>query len=538
VFLVLACSLWLAACGERAPVRAPCPQGQVCLVLGNTADPVSLDPAKYAGTWEDRVGADLIVGLTQSAADGSAVPGMAKSWDTSPDGKTWTFHLRDAKWSDGAPVTAGDFAFALRRLLDPKTGAQYASLMYIIQNAAAVNAGKLPPSALGVAAPDDHTLEIILVHPAPYLPELAKHQTMYPVPQHVVERWGDRWTQIGHFVGNGPFRLVDWRLGDHLRVEKNPLFWDAASVCVDRIDYVPTADTIAAERRVRRGELDTNDLIAANRVAFVRRSDQIPAYARIHTYLGTYYLAFNTRDVPAFRDRRVRIALSMSLDRDFAANKLLQGVNKPAYTLVPPGVANYVSPRPPAWSAWTLARRQAAARVLLAEAGYGPDHPLSVEIKQSNASNAQLLMPSVQSDWAAVGVHASLIQEETQITYEDYRLRNFQVASASWIADYNDAMSFLYLQQSTTGAQNYGDYDNPAYDALLVKADNEPDAGKRAAILARAESVMLADAAVAPFYYAVNSNLVNPRITGFVDNLVDQHRSRYLCVKGAGRAAP
>jgi oligopeptide transport system substrate-binding protein len=532
-FLVVCCALWLSACGQGAPVRPPCPSGQVCLELGNTADPVSLDPAKFAGTWEDRIGADMLVGLTQSGPDGRPVPGAALSWEASPDGKLWTFHLREAKWSDGAPVTAGDFVFALRRLLDPKTGAQYASLMYIIENAESVNAGRLPPSALGVAAPDPHTLKIRLVHPAPYLPELAKHQTMYPVPRHVVERWGDGWTRVGRFVGNGPFRLVDWRLGDHLRVEKNPLFWDAASVCVDRIDYVPTADTIAAERRVRRGELDTNDLIAANRVAFLRRADQIPAYARVHTYLGTNYLAFNTKDVPAFRDRRVRIALSMSLDREFAAGKLLQGVNKPAYTFVPPGVANYVSPPPPVWAAWPLARRQAAARVLLAKAGYGPAHPLSVEIKQSNSSNAQLIMPSVQSDWAAIGVRASMIQEETQIAYEDYRLRNFQVASASWIADYNDAMSFLYLQQSSTGAQNYGDYSNPAYDALLVQADNEPDLQRRAAILAKAESIMLADAAVAPFYFSVNTNLVNPRITGFVDNLVDQHRSRYLCVKGA-----
>jgi oligopeptide transport system substrate-binding protein len=357
---------------------------------------------------------------------------------------------------------------------------------------------------------------------------------MYPVPEHVVEKWGDAWTQPGHYVGNGPFKLVYWRLGDRLRVVKNPLFWGAATVCADRIDYVVTADTVAAERRVRRGELDANDLIAANRIAFLRRPGQIPDYVRVHTYLGVYYLAFNTKDVPAFHDRRVRIALSMSLDREFAADKLLQGVNKPAYTFVPPGVANYTSPPPPAWAAWPLARRQAAARVLLAQAGYGPSNPLKIEIKQSNSTNAQLLMPSVQSDWAAVGVRASLVQEETQVAYQDFRLRNFQVASAAWIADYNDPMSFLYLQQSTTGSQNYGDYANPAYDALLDRADNEPDAKKRAAYLARAESIMLADAGVAPYYFAVNTNLVNPRITGFVDNIVDQHRSRYLCVKGAG----
>ncbi len=527
----------LSACSEGPPVRPACPAGKVCLELGNTADPVSLDPHIYTGTNEDRIGADLLVGLTQADPEGRPIPGMATSWETSADGKVWTFHLRDAKWSDGVPMSADDFVYSLRRLLDPKTGAQYASLMYIIQNAEAVNAGKLPLSALGVRAIDPHTLEIRLVHPAPYLPELAKHQTMYPVPRHVIEKWGDAWSQPGHFVGNGPFTPVSWRLGDHLRAVKNPLYWDAGSVCVDQIDYFPIIDSIAAERRVRRGELDTNDRIEPSRVAFLRQPRQIPQYVRVHTYLGVYYLAFNTKDVPAFHDRRVRIALSMSLDRDFMADKLLRGVNRPAYTLVPPGVANYTPPSPPVWAAWTLARRQAAARALLTQAGYGGSHPLKVEIKTSNSVNSQVLMPSIQSDWQAIGVKASLIQEEAQISYQDFRLRDFQVASAAWIADYNDAMSFLYLQQSTTGAQNYGDYASPAYDALLAQADNEPDIHRRAAILSRAESLMLADAPVAPLYFAVSSNLVNPRITGFTDNIVDQHRSRYLCVKGMDRKA-
>ncbi len=528
----------LTACSEGPPVRLACPAGKVCLELGNSADPVSLDPHLYTGTSEDRIGSDLLVGLTQADAEGRPIPGMATSWETSADGKVWTFHLRDAKWSDGVPVTADDFVYALRRLLDPRTGAQYASLMYIILNAEAVNAGKAPPTALGVRAIDPRTLEIRLVHPAPYLPELAKHQTMYPVPRHVIEKWGDAWSQPGHFVGNGPFVPVSWRLGDHLRAVKNPLFWDAASVCVDQIDYFPTADSIAAEREVRRGELDSNDRIEPSRVAFLRQPGQIPAYTRVHTYLGVYYLAFNTKDVPAFQDRRVRIALSMSLDRDFVADKLLRGVNRPAYTFVPPGVANYTPPAPPAWAAWPLARRQAAARALLALAGYGPSNPLKIEIKTSNSVNAQVLMPSIQSDWQAIGVKASLIQEESQIAYQDFRLRDFQVASAAWIADYNDPMSFLYVLQSTTGSQNYGGYANPAFDALVAQADNEPDIHKRAAILARAESLMLADAPVAPFYFAVSTNLVNPRITGFVDNIVDQHKERYLCVKGAGRPAP
>jgi oligopeptide transport system substrate-binding protein len=524
--------LSVTACGRSAPVRQPCPADKVCLELGNDAEPVSLDPHKITGTWEDRVVGDLFVGLTQADPQGRPVPGMATSWETTPDGLIWTFHLRDAKWSDGVPVTADDFVFALQRLMDPKTASEYASLLYFIQNAEAVNAGKAPLRALGVRAIDPHTLRIVLIHPAPYLPQLTMHMTMYPVPKHVVQRWGDAWSDPAHYVGNGAYKLVSWRLGDHIHVVKNPLFWDADKVCVDEVNYYPTTDPVAAERRVKRGELDANGSIQANRVAFLRQPGQMPDYVKVHTYLGTSYFAFNTRDVAAFKDRRVRIALAMSIDREFIADKLQHGVTKPAFTFVPPGVANYRSPPPPVWASWPIERRQRAAKVLLAQAGYGPSHPLKVELKHSNTPGALQVMPSIQADWRSIGVTTTLAQEEPAIAYQDYRVRNFQIASAGWIADYNDAMSFLYLQQSSTGTQNYGDYSNPTYDALLDRADHEPDVVKRAADLAQAERIMLSDSPVTPTVFAVNTDLVNPQITGWVDNIVDQHRTRYLCLKG------
>src|SRR5207244_1640750 len=151
---------------------------------------------------------DLMMGLTTEAADGSAMPGMATSWETSPDGLTWTFHLRQASWSDGEPVTADDFVYAYRRILEPETAATYAYLVAILKNGQAINAGKLPPQALGARALDPHTLELTLEHPVPYLPELAKHQSFFPVPRHVVERYGEGWTQPGRYVSNGAYRLA------------------------------------------------------------------------------------------------------------------------------------------------------------------------------------------------------------------------------------------------------------------------------------------------------------------------------------------
>lgn len=521
-------ALSLSACAPRAPARPDCPDGEVCLLMGNGAEAATLDPHKATGTWESRILSDAFMGLTQDDPAGKTIPGMATHWDVSEDGRTWTFHLREAVWSDGAPVTADDFVFSLRRILLPETASEYASLLYFIEGAQAVNEGKAEPQTLGVRAVDARTLEIRLVHPAAYLPEVAKHQTMFPVPKHLVEKLGEAWVRPENIVSNGPYLIKEWRLGDYIKLVKNPRFYDAESVCVDQAYYYPTTDAASAERRVRRGELDLNFDIQSNRIGFLR--EEIPEYVHTHTYLGVTYLAFNS-NVPALQDARVRQALTMTIDRKFITEKLLRGGQQPAYTFVPPGVANYTSPEPPAWAAWTLERRKEEARRLLADAGYGPGNPLRLEIKHRNSPDPVLFMPVVQADWKDIGVDLALAQNETQIAYAAYRSRDFQVADAAWVADYNDAMSFLYLNQSSTGSQNYGDYKNPAYDELLRKADNEPDPEVRAGYLAEAERIVLHDAPIAPVYFYVNKALVSPKVTGWVDNIIDHHRTRYLCVK-------
>lgn len=519
----------LGSCSQEV-TRPPCPPGQVCLVLGNGPEPISLDPHKINGVWESRILSDVLVGLTEDAPDGTPVPGMAERWETSEDGLTWRFYLRDAVWSDGVPVTADDFVFSLRRILDPKTASEYASLLYFIKGSQPINEGKAPVESLGVRALGPKVLEIALERPAPYLPEIAKHQTMQPVPKHMVEKYGDQWSRPDRYVSNGPFIIREWRLGDYVKAVKNPRFWDADSVCPDQVYYFPTIDAVAAERRVRRGELDLNATIQSNRVSFLRQ--EIPDWVHTETYLTVSYLAFNA-SFPAFRDPRVRKALNMAVDREFIAEKLLRAGQKPAYTFVPPGVANYAPATPPEWASWPLERRQAEARRLLAEAGYGPGgKTLTFEIKHRGSTEIPLQMAAIQADWKAIGVDAKLVQNETQIAYAAYRARDFDVADAGWVADYNDPMSFLYLMKSDTGPQNYGDYNNPAYDELLNKADREPDIDKRAAYLRQAEAILLADDNVVPTTFGVSRNLVNPKISGWVDNIIDRHPTRYLCVKG------
>lgn len=546
LFLVVPLLLALAAAGcsreQTAQAgRAACPAGQSCLHRGNVAEPVSLDPHRTSGTWENRIISDMLMGLTDYDASGRLVPGMALRWETSEDGLTWRFHLRQANWSDGQPVTAEDFVYAYRRILTPEIASQYASLLYIIQGAQAVNDGTAAPETLGVRALGPRVLEITLNDPAPYLPELATHYTMYPVPRHAVERHGGDWIQPGNYVGNGPYVLADWRLGDHVRLVRNERFWDNANVCFDQVYYYPTVDATAAERRVLAGELDLNADIQSNRIEYLRANARAAPFVRVHAYLGTAYLAFNAGpqgQIEALKDVRVRQALSMAIDREFITRRLLRGGQIPAFSLVPPGIANYVDPAEaprPYWADWPLERRQAEARRLLAEAGYGEDNPLRLEIKHRNSPDPSLMMPAIQADWAIVGVRAQLVRNETQIAYQSYRLRDFDVADAAWVADFNDPVSFLYLLDSTTGQQNYGDYANPAYDALLAQAARTLDYGARARLLAEAEQLVLDDAYIAPIYTYVNKNLVSPRIRGWVDNVVDQHRTRWLCPADGAR---
>lgn len=527
---VLLAAAAVALLGCQNKVRRPaCPAGQVCLEYGNNSEPLTLDPQKSNLIDEFTIIGDLIVGLTTDAPDASPAPGLATSWETSKDGLTWTFHLRDARWSDGVPVTAGDFVYAYRRILDPRTASIYAYLVYILKNGQAVNEGRAAPETLGVRALDAHTLQLTLEHPAPYLPELAKHQSFFPIPRHVVEKYGDAWVQPAHFVGDGPFRLVSWSLGDKIQVAKNPRFWDAANVCVDRINYYPTPDLVSAERRVQRGELDINTNFLSNRLQHINAV--MPGYARPHVSLATSYLSFNTHDRGPLQDKRVRRALSEAIDRDFITAKLMRAGQVPAYSFVPPETAHYAAGARVRWAGESFTQRQIEARALLAQAGFTAKHPLKLEIKTQNATDALLLTEAVQSDWRDIGVQATIAQNDTSIAFAAYRNRDFQVGTMSWYADFNDPVTFLGLFKSDTGAQNYGDYKNPAYDALLAQADAEPDEGKRAQILSRAEQAMLDDEAIAPIYFIVNRNLVNPRITGWVANSENFHRARWLCVK-------
>lgn len=528
--------LLLAACdeggGKTSTLRPPCPAGKLCLEYGNTAEPATLDPQKYNGEWEQNIIAEMMVGLIESDQNGKTIPGMATHWDISPDNKVWTFHLRDAKWSDGAPVTADDFVLGFQRLFDPKLAAAQASQFYPIKNSLAVNGGKLPLSALGVRAVDARTFEITLEQPWPVMLDYLNGPATTPSPRQAVAKWGDDWVQPGHYISNGPYKLVKWALGDRVTIEKNPLYYDAQKVCFDRVNFYPTTDTVSAERRVRSGELDLNTNVVSNRVA--RQREQAPDYVHTDQNVGLLFLVFNTRDVPILRDKRVRQAISMSIDREFIAKQLLRGGQTPAYAYVPPGMVDYDNREHAYWATWSLEKRQAEARRLLKEAGYTPGHPLKLEFKYRNSADPVAYLPSIQNDMKAIGVVADLMINETQVAYAAYDARDFQVGEAGWTGGI-DAYGFLYLFRKDTGSQNNSGYDNPKFDAILDQAKGEVDFKKRSDLFAQAEKMILDDAPVAPIYFLANRNLVNPNITGWSGNIVNVHRVRYMCLKDAAQ---
>ncbi len=496
---------------------------------GNTAEPLTLDPHKSSGTWENTIIGDMFIGLFTEDAGGEPVFGIAESYAVSDDGLVWTFELRDATWSDGTPVTANDFVFAFRRLLDPETVSQYASVQYLIKNAEAINNAGADPETLGVRAIDDKTLEFTLEYPAPYLPGLLTHYTAFPVPAHVIEEVGDDWTQPENIEVNGAYKLVEWRTIDFVHVERNEAFFDDANVCIDEVYYYPTTDTNTAARRVRNGELDVNSDFPGQQ--YDRLRQEIPDYVRTSPYLITEYLSFNMTREP-FDDVRVRRALSMAVDREFVVAKILRAGQVVAEGLMPPGIAGYEGgPGGIPWADLPLEERRERARTLLEEAGFGPDNPLRFEYTHRNSRDNPRIAPVLQSDWGEIAdwVEVDIATKETQIHYANLRSGNFQVADGGWVADFNDAQNFLFLFESNNEGLNYPRYNNPQYDQLVAESNLILDPAERAAKMRQAELVLLGDAPIAPMWHNVSKNLVNPRVTGWVDNVVDIHRTRYLC---------
>lgn len=510
-------------------IAAASAAGAVTLNRGNGAEPDTLDPHKATGQWENAIIGDMMMGLMTEDAKGQPIPGMAESYVTSPDGLVWTFKLRpDAVWSDGQPVTAEDFVYGLRRINDPATASQYASLTHLVKNAAEANAGKAPLDAIGARAIDDKTLELTLAHTAPYLPDLLTHYTFFPVPKHVVEQSPSDWVKAGKYVSNGAYTLAEWRPNAFVKVVKNPRFFDAANVKIDEVFYYSQEDQVANVKRFRAGELDLSAGIPGQLLDELKRS--MPDNVRIAPYIANWYVVVNVHQSP-FDDVRVRTALSLAIDREQLTDRIMKGGETPAYTFVPPTIPNYPHTARLSFKDMPMRERQAKARALLAEAGFSPANPLTFEFLHMQSTDGRRIAAALQSMWRQVGVNMTPAGQETKTVYTNLRQQNFSVALAGWIADYPDPSAHLYLAETSAGEMNYAKYSNPEYDRLNLEADAEPDAVKRGELLSRAEQILLDDAPMIPLYDGVSRNLVAPYVKGWDDALTNNHRTRWMSIE-------
>ncbi len=492
---------------------------------GNGAEPDTLDPHKASGNWENNIIGDMFLGLMTDAPDGRAVFGAAESFTASADGLVYTFKLRDHSWSDGVPVTANDFVYSFRRIANPKTAAQYVSILYPMANMEEAAAGRVPPEAVGARAIDDRTLELTFRYQVPYIRELLTHYTTFAVPQHVVEKHGEAWTRAEHIVSNGPYVLKEWLPNDHIRLARNPRYFDRDAVKIETVYFYPTQDASAALKRFRGGEFDfVQDSVPPQQINWLRK--YLPHELRLTPYILAQYAQFNLHRKP-FNDRRVRLALSLAIDREILAAKVMRAGEQPAYAFVPPGMPGYRSAEL-AFRHEAMAHRVARARALLAEAGFGPDNPLRFDFNVSNATETHQATVALQGMWNDVGVKARLTPYDSQIHYNMLRRRDFDVTWAGWIADYRDPKNYLMLFQSATTDLNYGGYSNPVFDALVDRSDRERDPTARALILRQAEQVILDDVAIVPGFFGVTRNLVSSQVRGIVDNNVNVHRTRYV----------
>ena len=498
---------------------------QDVLRRGNVSEPGSLDPHQARDVYEMNVIMDLFQGLTAWGPDGSVQGDAAESWEVSEDGQVYRFHLRSGlKWSDGAPLTAEDFQYSFRRMLDPATVSPIAYLFFIIDKAKDVFAGRLPTEELGVRALDSLTFEIRLTEPALYFPQLLAHVSAAAVPRQTIEKFGKGWTQAGRMVSSGPFMLEAWRPQDEIVLRKNPYFYAAAEVALQRVIYYPVADEETALKKFRAGELDVNWGFSTTKVEWLR--EHLPRETRTYPQLSLFYIVVNLRK-PHLRDTRVRNALSMAIDRQLLIDKMVRTGNPPAYSLVLPGTANYPEVAEASFSALPMNERIALARSLLADAGYGEDNPLEVTIEYTTARGQKNLPIVIAAMWKEIGVVTRFSMSEFKVILDNLLIGEFELFPTSWVGDYNDPTTFTMLLLPDATA-NYGGFRSEEYGDLHRRAAFTQDPAARAALIRQAESIAVQSQAVIPIYFNVSRYLVSSRVEGWQDNLVNFHPSRYL----------
>lgn len=527
VICLLLPALWFTGCAKRETAVETAIRTHTLLV-GNQNEPASLDPHVVDAYTDQIILTALFEGLTVlDEKTNQALPGVAETWDVSPDGLVYTFHLRPAaRWSNGDPVTAADFVFSFQRILTPAFGATYSYMLWPIKNAEGFNKGTVRDfSAVGVEALDARTLRLRLTRPVPYLPALATHNTWLPVHRASIEKLGrvdDRgnpWTRPGNLVGNGPFTLTEWTPNARIVVAKNPHYWDAAHTQLERVVFFPIEKPDTEDHDFRASQLHVTFDVPKSKIAgYLAES---PSPLRIDPLLNITYLNFNVTK-PPFTDPRVRRALALAIDREAISHTVLNGAYPAAHSMTPPNCGGYT------------ARAQvpddfAAARRLLADAGFpgGQGLPI-IPVQVLNDESQPRMMEAIQAMWRReLGVRVTIEPYEQKTWLQNQQTMTHTLGVLGWTADFADPVTFLDVFRTGNG-QNWTGWGSPDYDRLIEQAANTSDPQARFEVFQKAEALLLQAAPVAPLVFRARTYLIHPAVKNWEPSPLGLHRFQLI----------
>ena len=518
-------SFIVSGCGKRQ-TRVGVGDREQVLHYGNGTEVQDLDPHIVTGVPEHHIITALLEGLVEpNPKDLSPEPAVAESWDISSDQKTYTFHLRkNAKWSNGDPVTAHDFVRSFKRILAPSLAAEYAYMLYVMKGAEDYNNGKISNfDEVGAKAINDFTLRIELNSPTPYFLYLIQHYSWFPVHIPTVEKYGpiyergNVWTLPKNFVGNGPFVLSEWRLNQVVIVRKSPTYWDAEKVRLKQIYFYAIESDDTEERAFRSGQLHVTTTVPLTKIDVYKKNH--PDQLRIDPYLGIYFYRMNVTK-PPLNDKRVRKALAMAIDRE-AIVKLIRGGQLPAYNFTP-DTAGYSSKA-------HITYDVAAAKKLLAEAGYPDGKGLPpIDILFNTLEAHRTIAEAIQQMWQKnLNVEARLANQEWKVYLDSQRQLNYQVCRAAWIGDYPDPNTFMDMWL-TGGGNNQTGWSNSRYDQLIKDANSTGDQAKRYELFQEAEAILMDELPVLPIYFYTHVYFKQPSVKGWYPNILDEHPYKYV----------
>ncbi|MBA4137285.1 MAG: peptide ABC transporter substrate-binding protein [Opitutus sp.] len=493
------------------------------LLLGNGADPQDLDPQVMTAFTDQNIALALFEGLCAlDEKSSTAVPAAAERWEVSADGLTYTFFLRaNLKWSDGTPLTAADFVASWRRALLPTLAAEYAYLLHPLNNAEAINTGRMPTSALGAEAVDERTLRLTLERPTPYLPALTANPIWFPVhlgslAKHdgLLQR-GAAWTRPGNLVGNGPFVLTEWLPQAHVKVARNPHYWDAAAVKLRGITFFPTENMDVDERNFRAGQVHLTAELPLAKVDHYRKTSA--ESLRLDPFLETFFLRFNTTR-PPLSDARVRRALSLAINREQLARTLLRGTRAPALHYTPPDCAGYTAQA-------RVGFEPTKAKDLLAAAGFpgGEGFP-TLDVQVRNDELHAKVLEVIQAMWQReLGITVTISPVEQKTWVGNQQTLNYAISTARWVGDFVDPVTFLdmFLPDGTNNWTGWADRD---YARLISTAADAADPNSRYEKFQQAEALLLNESPIAPVFFGVRSYLIHPAVRGWEPALLGFHQ--------------